>query len=125
MRSSVDETQGGIVVPCGREDLREPRGLGGKDDRGICLTRVGPGGGASLGVKVHNERRVPVELGGNGQVERQGTFSPRRLSARRWLWSACRHGDVLTCLVQPSISRAGIAGGGDRQRDHPPVVAGG
>ena len=74
MRSSVDETQGGIVVPCGREDLREPRGLGGKDDRGICLTRVGPGGGASLGVKVHNERRVPGELGGNGQVERQGRF---------------------------------------------------
>ena len=41
---------------------------------GICFTRVGPGGGASLGVKVHNERRVPGELGGNGQVERQGRF---------------------------------------------------
>ena len=47
--------------------------LGGKDDRGIRLTRVGPGGGASLGVKVHNERRVPGELGDNGQ-ERQGRF---------------------------------------------------
>ena len=85
--------------------------LGGKDDRGICLTRVGPGGGASLGVKVHNERRVPGELGDNGQVAAPGTFSPRRLSARRWLWSACRHGDVLTYVVQPSISRTGVSFG--------------
>ena len=74
VRGSVDEAQGGIVIPCGREDLREPRGLSGNDDRGFCLARVGPGGGAGLGVKVHDERRVPGELGGHGQVERQGRF---------------------------------------------------
>ena len=75
VRSSVDEAQDGTVLPCGREDLREPRGLGGDDDWGFGLARVGPSSGASLGVEVNDERCVPGKLGGHGQVERQGRFA--------------------------------------------------
>ena len=94
MRSGIDEAKGSTVLPGGREYLGEPGGLGGYDDRGLSFARVTPGGGARLGVEVHDERCVPGELSGHGQVEREGRFAHAAFLRDD---SNGQHADIVAC----------------------------